>query len=83
MKYVVLSLLVLLGGVAPASSQALFATERQAQEHCPKDAVVRLNTPTEIYHMQGMRWYGATKHGAYVCQKGADKAGDRDPRNGQ
>lgn len=83
MRYIFLSLVLFLGGVAPASSEVMFGTERQAQQHCPKDTVVWLNAPTGIYHMQGMRWYGATKHGAYVCQKEADKAGDRETRNGQ
>lgn len=32
---------------------------------------------------EGMRWYGRTKHGAYVCRREADAAGDRDTRNGQ
>jgi hypothetical protein len=83
MKYAFLAFLLLLTGLAPASSQPMFGTERQAQQHCPSDTVVWLNTPTRIYHMQGMRWYGATKHGAYVCQKEADRAGDRETRNGQ
>jgi len=62
---------------------ATFATEAAAQAHCPSDAVVWLNTNTGIYHEKGMRWYGRTKHGAYVCRKEADVAGDRDTRNGQ
>jgi hypothetical protein len=45
--------------------------------------VVWLNTASGIYHEKGMRWYGKTKHGAYVCQREADAAGDRDTRNGQ
>jgi len=48
---------------------ATFATEAAAQAHCPSDAVVWLNTNTGIYHEKGMRWYGRTKHGAYVCRK--------------
>jgi hypothetical protein len=83
MKYAFIALLIMLGGIAPASSQTMFGTEEQAKHHCPSDAVVWLNIPTGIYHMQGMRWFGATKHGAYVCQKEADKAGDRETRNGQ
>jgi len=67
---------------APVPS-ATFATEAAAQAHCPSDAVVWLNTNTGIYHEKGMRWYGRTKHGAYVCRKDADAAGDRDTRNGQ
>ena len=61
----------------------MFSTESAAQAHCPKDEVVWLNTSSGIYHEKGMRWYGRTKHGAYVCRKAADAAGDRDTRNGQ
>jgi hypothetical protein len=76
-------LLLTLTSVAPASAQALFTSQQQAEQHCPKDVVVWLNIPTGIYHMQGMRWYGTTNNGAYVCEKEADKAGDRETRNGQ
>lgn len=69
---------------APAQgSLQLFDTEDAAQKHCPKDQVVWLNTASGIYHEKGMRWYGRTKRGAYVCRKEADAAGDRDTRNGQ
>jgi hypothetical protein len=70
----------------PAPTQGdlrLFSTEAAAQKNCPKDQVVWLNTASGIYHEKGMRWYGNTKHGAYVCRKEADAAGDRDTRNGQ
>jgi hypothetical protein len=66
-----------------SASLATFDTEAAAQAHCPKDIVVWLNTNSGIYHEKGMRWYGRTKHGAYVCRKEADAAGDRDTRNGQ
>lgn len=68
---------------AVATAPYLFATESAAQKHCPKDEVVWLNTSSGIYHEKGMRWYGRTKHGGYVCRKEADAAGDRDTRNGQ
>ena len=67
---------------APHTLQ-LFTTEGAAQSHCPRDEVVWLNLPSGIYHERGMRWYGRTKHGAYVCRKEADTAGDRNTRNGQ
>ena len=54
-----------------------FSTEQLAKQHCPTDTVVWLNLPTGIYHYKGQHWYGNTKSGAYVCQKEADKAGDR------
>jgi hypothetical protein len=66
-----------------AAAPAMFDTEEAAQRHCPHDMVVWLNIPTGIYHEKGMRWYGRTKHGAYVCKAEADAAGDRDTRNGQ
>jgi hypothetical protein len=68
--------------VARGSLQ-LFATEAAAQAHCPRDQVVWLNTNSGIYHEKGMRWYGNTRSGAYVCRKEADAAGNRDTRNGQ
>jgi hypothetical protein len=61
----------------------LFVAETEAQKHCPSDVVVWMNTPTGIYHLKGMRWYGNTNHGAYVCQKEGDQAGYRATKNGQ
>lgn len=61
----------------------MFTTEAAAQAHCPSDVVVWLNTKTGIWHEKGMRWYGRTKEGAYVCRKEAAAAGYRDTRNGQ
>jgi hypothetical protein len=70
---------------APAGNAQLaqFQTEAAAQAHCPSDTVDWLNTNSGIYHEKGMRWYGRTKYGAYVCRKEANAAGDRDTRNGQ
>lgn len=93
MRPIILAYVLLLGGVATsiavhttaaiASSLQLFTTEPQAQHHCPRDTVVWLNTASGIYHLKGERWYGNTKHGAYVCEKEADAAGDRETENGQ
>ena len=70
---------------APVTTGALqlFATESAARAHCPRDVVVWLNTNSGIYHEKGMRWYGNTRSGAYVCRREADAAGNRDTRNGQ
>jgi hypothetical protein len=54
-----------------------FSTEQLAKQHCPTDTVVWLNLQSGVYHYKGQRWYGNTKSGAYVCQKEADRAGDR------
>jgi hypothetical protein len=37
--------------------------------------VVWINTDTGIYHKQGTRWYGKTKHGKYMLEADAVKAG--------
>ncbi len=71
------------GAPVTSGSLQLFATEAAAQAHCPRDQVVWLNTNSGIYHEKGMRWYGNTRSGAYVCRREADAAGDRDTRNGQ
>jgi hypothetical protein len=57
-----------------------FSTEKLAKQHCSSDTVVWLNLRTGIYHFKGQSWYGNTTNGAYVCQKEADKAGDRAAR---
>jgi hypothetical protein len=70
-------------GLAVSGNVQLFASETAAQVHCPTDTVVWLNTPSGIYHFKGMRWYGRTNQGAYLCQKEGDQAGYRATRNGQ
>ena len=78
-------LAMFLFAIWPASleAQTLENSQQAAQTRCPTDAVVWLNTATGVYHFQGERWYGNTKHGAYVCEKEADAAGDRATENGQ
>jgi len=68
---------------ATTAQMPTFHTEAAAQAYCPRDEVVWLNTSSGIYHEKGMRWYGQTKHGAYVCRREADAVGYRDTRNGQ
>ncbi len=64
------------------SNLTLFPTLSAAQSHCPNDEVVWLNTSTSIWHTQGGRWFGNTKHGAYVCKQEAAEAGNRASLNG-
>jgi hypothetical protein len=84
-RWLIIGLLLLspILGSALAQNAELFATETEAQKHCPADIVVWLNTPTGIYHFKGMRWYGNTRSGGYICQKEGDHAGYRATRNGQ
>ncbi|MFZ1906989.1 MAG: hypothetical protein WAU56_16520 [Steroidobacteraceae bacterium] len=67
----------------PAFALEQFQTEAEAQQHCPKETVVWLNLPTMIWHYKGQRWYGNTKHGAYVCEKEAATSGARATHNGE
>lgn len=69
---------------APASGAAQtanlsanqFSTEAAAKAHCPSDTVVWANpSGTKAYHLSSDRYYGKTKHGAYMCQKDAEQAG--------
>jgi hypothetical protein len=83
----VLATALVLSALNPAYANltpaAHFHSEQEAQQHCPQDVVVWVNTQTGVYHLKGERWYGATKNGAYECRKEADAEGDRITRNGQ
>jgi hypothetical protein len=68
---------LLISGFAGAEGIMLFPTATEAQSHCPNDEVVWLNTSTGIWHTKWQRWYGMTKHGAYVCKSEAMTAGNR------
>jgi hypothetical protein len=50
---------------------------------CPGDKLVWVNTRSGIYHFQGERYFGSTKQGRFMCERDADKEGDRPTRNGQ
>lgn len=61
----------------PALAAEQFQSEQAAQQHCPDDAVVWLNVRSGNVHTKGMKWYGKTQGGAYVCKKElAQKKGD-------
>ncbi len=83
MKRSILTLLLTCLFALPAFALDQFPTAAQAQQHCPRDTVVWLNLPTMIWHYKGQRWYGNTKHGAYVCEKEAAASGARATRNGE
>jgi len=50
--------------------------------HCPGDKVVWVNTHSHVYHFDGDARFGNTRHGKFMCQQDADKAGYREPKKG-
>jgi hypothetical protein len=66
-------------GVAPAGNQ--FSGEVQAKARCGSDTVVWVNEKTKVYHFTGSKRYGATKEGAFMCEREAMAAGDRAAKN--
>jgi hypothetical protein len=67
-------------GAAHAGEAALFQFEQQARQHCPGDTVVWVTPASGLYSFAGERWYGSTKHGAFVCRREGDQAGYRPSR---
>jgi hypothetical protein len=58
-----------------------FASEGEAKGHCPSDTIVWVNNKSHKYHYSGDRYYGTTKHGAYMCEGEAKTAGDAAAKN--
>lgn len=49
-----------------------FKTVAAAAEHCPSDTVVWSSfSSSRVFHLAASKYYGKTKHGAYVCEKDA------------
>jgi hypothetical protein len=62
------------GHVLPASEK--FSSVASAQAHCAGGAVVWVNTGhSRLFHNASSKYFGKTKHGAYVCEKSALAAG--------
>jgi hypothetical protein len=47
----------------------------QAAAPAPAPGMVWVNTDTKVFHREGDRWYGKTKHGKYMTQSEAIAAG--------
>lgn len=58
-----------------------FATEALAKGHCPGAPVVWMNTKSKVFHDSTSPKYGATKHGAYMCQADATADGGHAAKN--
>ncbi len=65
---------------APSAAANQFSSEQAAKAHCPGETVVWVNLGgSKAYHTAGDRYYGKTKHGAFMCQKEAETAGFHAP----
>jgi hypothetical protein len=64
--------------IAPAGQ---FGSELEAKAHCPGQPVVWANLDSNVYHFNGSRRYGKTKHGAYMCERDTGTAGMRAAKN--
>jgi hypothetical protein len=69
---------------SPAPTDTVqYPTRAAAEEHCPGEVVVWVDLETRIYYYRGQDRYGATKKGAYLCQRDVKAAGYRPNRSGR
>jgi hypothetical protein len=60
----------------PLPKSLEFTTTTAAAAHCPSDTVVWSTlSKSHSFHASGSRYFGKTKHGAYVCKGDALAAG--------
>jgi hypothetical protein len=80
----ILTLLALAGTALAAQAEApLFASEAEAEQHCPTDLVVWVDAATRVYYYRGQNLYGSTKTGGYACRKDLIGHGYRPNRSGR
>jgi hypothetical protein len=59
-----------------------FKTAAAASAHCPGGTVVWSSlSKSKSFHLSGSRYYGTTKHGAYVCKSDALQFGFHQARS--
>lgn len=60
---------------APPNSASKPATTQKPTPPASNAVTVWVNTDSSIYHKPGTRWYGKTKHGRYMTEANAIRAG--------
>jgi hypothetical protein len=60
---------------AAAATPAAAPDSARQQAPLKSAGMVWVNTDPRVYHKQGTRWYGKTKHGKYMLEADAIKAG--------
>ena len=67
--------------LTPSTAPAKSATETVAQKP-PVPGMVWVNTETKVFHHEGDKYYGNTKHGKFMTEADAVKAGYRVAKEG-
>ncbi len=62
-------------GSQASTAQASSGAAKQQTSQAKSAGMVWVNTESGVYHKQGTRWYGKTKHGKYMLEADAIKAG--------
>jgi len=66
---------------APKAAKPAKATATEtAPQTPPSPGMVWVNTDTKVFHREGDKWYGNTKHGKWMTEADAVKAGYREAR---
>jgi len=61
----------------PGAAGAPRETTTTVAQTPPSPGMVWVNTETKVYHLEGDRWYGKTKHGKWMTESEAIQAGYR------
>ena len=67
---------------APPASTARTTTAPDAAQQPPVKGMVWVNLDTKVFHREGDRYYGTTKHGKFMTEADAVKAGYREAKTG-
>jgi hypothetical protein len=70
-------------GSQSSASSAMPQSEKAAAAPPSGSGMVWANLDTKVYHRDGDRWYGKTKHGKYMTEADAQKAGFRPAKTGK
>jgi hypothetical protein len=68
-------------GTTPTAKKHKAPEPQAAQAPGGGNGQVWVNTETHVYHKEGSKWYGKTKHGKYLTEADAVKEGDKPSKN--